>query len=172
MAPESIENFKESGFPADVWAIAAIVYELLSGKKPYGGKLLNIPDILRADPPAKPSAISGLQFKELGEELYSIILSCMQRDPALRPTAAQLVRNCEDLAYSAATFETGAISKRLAPSLGFLSPDKGKGVAWHRDSFYGSGQIEVGDRVWYARTPGSPNDRAFPIVRLRKPTTS
>lgn len=171
MAPESIENFKKSSFPADVWAVAAIVYELLSGKKPFGGKLMNIPDILKAEPPPAPAFISALQFKDLGQELYSIILECLQRDSTKRPTAAQLVRRCEDLTYSAATFELGTISTKLAASLGFISADKGRDLSWHRESFYGSTQVRIGDRVWFARTPGQGNDRAFPIVKVRLPSS-
>jgi serine/threonine protein kinase len=35
MAPEFIESFKHAGKPADVWSLGALMFELLTGSKPF-----------------------------------------------------------------------------------------------------------------------------------------
>jgi serine/threonine-protein kinase len=169
MAPESIADFKNASFPSDVWGIAAICYELLSGKKPFGGGLASVAKILNAAPPPKPTLIAGPQFQKLGDELYEIILSCLTADPAQRPTAAQLARRMEDVFYSVDAYELGTISKVPNAYWGFISADSGRDLMYHRDSFYGAANPKVGERVWYGRHPGQGNDRAFPIVKVKPP---
>ncbi len=165
MAPESIENFKMSSFPADVWAIAAITYELLSGKKPFGGQLMSIPKILNAVPPPRPSAVDKPQFRRLGNDVYGLILKCLQKLPAARPKADELVKWIETICYPVDITEFGTISRKHSSTVGFIDADVGKDVMCHKESFYGVSSISVGDRVWFSRHPGLGNDRAFPLVK-------
>ena len=164
MAPESIRNFKSSDKASDVWAIAAIVYELLSGSCPFGSGLLSIPAILAADPPLSPDQIKASQFNPIGTDLYSLLLTCLSKEAGLRPSADELVKKCEELCYGIDAYETGRISQQRTSTYGFISADEGRSLMYHRDSFYGLAQQDVGTRLWYARHPGGGNDRAFPIV--------
>jgi eukaryotic-like serine/threonine-protein kinase len=166
MSPESITAFKNYDKPSDVWAIAAIVYELMSGNCPFGTGLLAIPAILAAVSPREPTQITASQFRPLGKDLYSILLSCFAKEPTLRPTADELVEKCGELCYSIESYEIGTISKNLAQSLGLIAADYGGDLMYHRDSFYGRYNRAIGTRLWYARHPGGGNDRAFPIVVL------
>lgn len=167
MAPESITDFKSASFAADVWGVAAITYELLSGNKPFGGGLASIANILAAKPPAKPALIAAPQFQNLGEELFDIILWCLKAKPNDRPSAADLVQRMEAVCYSADDYETGTISAVRNAYWGFIAADVGHSLMYHRDSFYGAASPAVGDKVWFARHPGEGNDRAFPIVKMR-----
>jgi eukaryotic-like serine/threonine-protein kinase len=167
MSPESIIDFKKATFPSDMWAIAAISYELLSGKKPFGGNLASIPQILSATPPPPPAAIAAPQFRALGGELFDIILCCLQKNPEDRPTADQLVQKMEGLCYATYNYEFGTVKQVRHPKWGFISADSGNDLIYHKDNFYGlSKPISVGDRLWFARHAGEGNDRAVPIVRL------
>ena len=166
MAPESISDFKKSDKASDVWAIAAIVYELMSGTCPFGTGLLAIPAILAAVPPSAPAQIFGSQFRALGGDVFSILLACMSKDPLLRPNADDLVKMCEKLCYGIEAYETGQVSKNHSAAVGFISADKGGDLMYHRDSFYGDNTRDVGTALWYARHPGGGNDRAFPIIVL------
>lgn len=168
MSPESITDFKKSDKTSDVWAIAAIVYELLSGSCPFGTSLLAIPAILEAKTPPPPSQIAASQFRALGSDIYNLIVSCLNKDPVQRPSADDLVKACEQLCYGIESYETGSISKILAPSLGFISAHSGGDLMYHRDSFYGASTRSLGTPLWYARHPGGGNDRAFPIVEMIK----
>lgn len=170
MSPESITDFKHASKPSDVWAIGAIVYELLSGKLPFGKGLASVPAILAAVPPPPPVQISAAQFRGLGKEVYDLILSCLSKDAAVRPTADDIVAKSEELCYSTDLYELGKISKINNNTTGFIVADAGKDLMFHRDSFYGDNTRKVGDRLWLARHPGMGNDRAFPIVKLAPKT--
>jgi serine/threonine-protein kinase len=168
MAPESIASFKSASFASDVWAIAAIVYELLSGTKPFGGGLVSIAAILQADPPKKPALVAAPQFRGLGDELFAILLGCFTKDPDQRPSAGDLVNRVEQLCYTVRPYEFGTI-EGLHPKfakVGFLRSDSGKSVMYHKDSFYGSSNVAIGDRVWFSSDPGVGKDRAMPLVKL------
>ena len=163
MSPESINSFKASAKPSDVWSIAAIVYRLLSGNFPFGTGLKSIPRILEALPPPKPTSIAGAQFRGLGNEIFEIILKCLAKDPLGRPTASEVTNMCGGLFYSSDTYELGTIS-RVDRYTGFIRADSGADLMYHRDNFYGIAAIHVGNRVWFARHPGQGNDRAFPVM--------
>jgi eukaryotic-like serine/threonine-protein kinase len=166
MAPESINSFRKAGKPSDVWAIGAIVYELLSGQKPFGQGLGSVQGILSGSLPPKPSQLSNPEFKLLGDELGAIILGCFAAKPNERPTAEQLIKKCETLCYTRDVYELGKVKVVKNSQYGFLSADEGGDAFYHRSNFYGDNQIKEGDRVWFARHDGGGNDRAFPIVKL------
>lgn len=166
MAPESINSFRKAGMPSDVWAIGAIVYELLAGKKPFGQGLSSIPAIMSGEKPPRPAQLSNPEFSSLGEEVGAIIMGCFEANPSKRPTAEQLVKQCETLCYNRDSYELGRVKLVKNSMYGFLSADDGDDAFYHRNNFYGDNQIKEGDRVWFARHTGGGNDRAFPIVKL------
>lgn len=166
MAPESITKFSDASYPADVWAIAAISYQLLSGHPPFGSGLLSIPAILKGDAPELPSAVGGIQFKSLGIELYQVIMSCLNPDPMSRIDAQSLVKSLEPLCYSIDEYEMGQIRSVNNAWWGFLRSEDGADAMYHVDSFYGGAAPFIGQWVWFARHPGTGSDRAFPLVRI------
>ena len=170
MAPESITDFKSATKSSDIWSIAAIAYELLAGHQPFGKGLVSVAAILKAEPPEDPRFISQVQFRTLGNDLMNIIKSCLVLDQSARPSADQLTALLETLCYSVDEYETGSVSRLHTRNIGFIVADEGNDVMYHTDSFYGPSQPKVGDRIWFARHPGSGNDRAFPLVKMPIPS--
>ena len=169
MSPEAINDFKIANKSSDVWAVAAIIYELLSGELPFGTGLKSIPKIMEAVPPKRPAQINAPQFKSLGGQIYDIILKCLDKDQTRRPTARELVAMCEGLCYGTTRYVFGRVSE-LPGVTGRIVDDEGTKLMWHPQSFYGQPRgLEVGTRVWFGRDPGTPWDRAFPIVKTIKP---
>lgn len=69
----------------DVWALGIILYELLTGKRPFEGKSQAvIRQICEADTPSPSTANT-----ELDRGLESIVLKCLQKDPRQRFGSAQ-----------------------------------------------------------------------------------
>ncbi|MER8981548.1 serine/threonine-protein kinase [Mesorhizobium sp. M0870] len=164
MSPEAINDFRVAKKSSDVWAIAAIIYELMSGELPFGTGLKSIPKIVDASPPKKPSLLNAPQFKALGGQLYDIVLQCLDKDVTGRPTAEKLVRLCEALCYGTSSYSYGTVTA-LPGITGRIQDEEGLTLMWHPRCFYGSASVAVGSRVWFGRDSGEPWDRAFPIVK-------
>ncbi|WP_374275064.1 serine/threonine-protein kinase [Brevundimonas sp.] len=172
MAPESIGDFGNAGKPSDVWSIAAIVYELVSGSRPFGKGTDALAKILVADPPPLPEQFKHNQFKAAGTELYETLLSCFSKNPNDRITADELVQRCGALCYGEEQYELGFIKVRRNSYTGFITSESGRDLMYHSDSFYGDRTHAQGDRLWFARHLGGGNDRAMPIVKLPRTARS
>jgi eukaryotic-like serine/threonine-protein kinase len=172
MAPEMIQGPKNADKPADIWAIGAILYKLVSGDYPFGQGLPAIPLIHVAKLPPKPSSAfhSLQQFSWLNSSLWEIIMKCLNKDPNSRPTADELVSLFGDLCYGVFPREEGKIQKYKigAKRIGFINGFEGN-VFFHKDSFYGKVEdIEVRKRVQFSKHSGTPADRAHPVLPLKE----
>lgn len=165
MAPEMIDDPKNVGKPADIWALGAMTIELLTGSKPFGDGYKAVPLIQAAVVPALPKSIAAnVQFASLASEIYDLAKACMTLDPKERISADALVTQCGKLCYSNAPRHFGTISSLDYGAYGFISPTgSGGAVFYHMKSAYTAG-IKIGARVWYSKYPGNPRSRAFPVV--------
>ncbi|MCP3667934.1 MAG: HDOD domain-containing protein [Gammaproteobacteria bacterium] len=84
MAPEYIQK-GVLGTAADIFALGAIFYELLSGKKAFNGN--NQKDLLRAVCESSPLAPSSLK-DEVSERLDALVFKALEKNPETRYTNA------------------------------------------------------------------------------------
>lgn len=168
LSPEMVQHPKEASLPADVWALGAIAFELLTGAKPFGSGLVAVPAILAGTVPVlPPSVLSRAQFRGLANQIYELVKKCLIVDPARRPTCDELVSLCEKLCYQTATRHVGRVARWHCSTFGFISPRMGgPDVFFHLESVFGDRPKE-GDEVWYARFDGMPRMRAHPVVPLK-----
>jgi serine/threonine-protein kinase len=165
MAPECIENPSSVGMPADIWALGALAFELLTGSKPFGAGFKAVQQILTASfPPVPTFVISNAQFSPLAEQLLSLIRACLQKDPTLRPTADQLVTKCGDLFYPVAKRLEGTVTSIMYDAWGFISFGN-QSAFFHLHSVYGR-KPKRADKVMFCVFPGTPHVRAHPVVVL------
>lgn len=165
MAPETIDDLKNVGKPADVWAIGALTFELLTGSRPFGAGYKAVPLIQAAKlPPLAPALTANSQFSPFAVEIYDVIKACMKKNPADRLTADQLVQACEGLYYSMAPREFATV-KTINNSNWSFAAAKGSDIFCHVKSLYADTTFAAGERLWVSTHPGSPSRRAFPIVK-------
>jgi len=93
MAPEQIEG--EAHTRSDVWSVGIVLYELITGKRPFA----------RKRPGEEVAAILAGQYtplievdRRVSEELDELVTRCLARDPTQRPTDAhELLQALEGL---------------------------------------------------------------------------
>jgi mono/diheme cytochrome c family protein/predicted Ser/Thr protein kinase len=87
MAPEQAEGKKDQIGPAtDVYALGAILYELLAGKPPFQGTSpLDSLRLVVAQEPVAPSRIAA----SVPRDLEAICLKCLEKPPSQRYASAQ-----------------------------------------------------------------------------------
>lgn len=82
MAPEQIRNAEQVGPPADVWSLAVVLFELITGHLPFSGE--TSPAVLAAVSADEPLRLRAL-CPDLPAELDAVLASCMRKCPRERP---------------------------------------------------------------------------------------
>src|SRR5579885_8832 len=84
MAPEQLAG-KEVTFKSDLYALGLILYELVTGKRAYeAATFQELMKLREQSTPTNPSAL----VKDLDPLAERVILRCLERDPAKRPSSA------------------------------------------------------------------------------------
>jgi serine/threonine protein kinase len=93
MAPEQASGAKDVGPAADVWALGAILYEMLTGRPPFRAATVMEPLLqVAADPPVPPSRLRA----GIPPDLEAVCLRCLEKDSRRRPgSAAALAEELE-----------------------------------------------------------------------------
>jgi serine/threonine-protein kinase len=161
MAPELLEGAPAT-IQSDLYALGLVMYEIFTGRRPYGGRSSEI---------TTPSDV----IRDMEPAVERIILRCLSRDPAQRPRSAREViaslPGGDPLAAALAAGETP--SPKLiaaAGSEGTLSPR----AAWSILAgmvvlaallFLSRARIAISDFIPFDRTPAVLHDRAEAILR-------
>lgn len=168
MAPEAIRFPREVTNKIDVWSLGAMMFELLTGEKPFGSGLPAVQKILNHEPPIFPPRITAKpQFRPLANQIIEIVSDCFNPNPDERPTADVIVSRCSSLCYSTTERYEGTIKNMRNGWTGFITNDSDQSaVFFHLDSVYGE-NISVGDKVMFSQYSANPWMRAHPVVKLR-----
>ncbi|MCU1307576.1 MAG: serine/threonine protein kinase [Acidobacteriaceae bacterium] len=119
MSPEQIEG-KEAGARSDIFAFGAVLYEMVTGKRPFAGKsqISLASAILEKDP--DPISASNLLIPPA---LEHVIITCLQKDPEDRYLAAH------DIKLELKWIASGRSAPALAPASESTSPTRQR-YAW------------------------------------------
>ncbi len=113
---------------SDVYSLGVLLYELLTGARPYRVTGASLEEILTAiceTPPPRPSAVTP---REIGSDIDAIVLKALSKDPTRRYGSP------EDLAEDVRRHLEGHPVRARADSLGYRA---GKFVGRHRAAVAG-----------------------------------
>jgi serine/threonine-protein kinase len=114
MSPEQHKNELQVGIQADIWALGAVLYEMVIGEKAWPGESYEARQRVLED--ATPSVRTSRP--ELPSELDRIIQKCLEKEPAARySSVADLARDLHELQS-----EQQASSKTLPTFVGSAQP--------------------------------------------------
>jgi len=123
MSPEQVQG-KEADARSDLWSLGIVLYECLTGRRPFEGEssAAIMHGIEAASPPPPTALRTGVPL-----ELERVVLRCLDKDPALRyqhadDLAAELRRldGSEHSATTATPATSPRIARRLAAAAGLL----------------------------------------------------
>ncbi|MEU8818379.1 serine/threonine-protein kinase [Actinoplanes sp. NPDC048796] len=145
MAPEAIQG--EASPASDVYAVGVVLYELITGSTPYAGEPLAV---LRGHLDEQPVCPPGVL-----PPVWELIAWCLAKDPARRPTAAELVSALRELAREM----TGvpALAGQTQEHDGAATASLGLRAVSHpssRPAPSGRKRPRNGPRTWKWRRPG------------------
>jgi serine/threonine protein kinase len=166
MSPEAINTPKSVTLATDVWSVGAMMFEILTGLRPFGSGLPAVGAILSGTVAPVPEFVTrNIQLAPLAQSLIDLIRACLVVDPSKRPTASDLVRRCGELCYPVCERHVGKMRLMNHGAWGFIALE-GSDVFFHRQSFYGPANPASGSEVIFAKFVGNAW-RAHPVLRTR-----
>ncbi|WP_437668836.1 serine/threonine protein kinase [Sorangium sp. So ce131] len=113
MSPEQIRSLKHVDTRTDIWALGVILYQLVSGRRPFRGS--SLPSICMSIAADAPRPIRSFR-PEVPAELDQLILRCLEKDVNRRvQTVAELAEGLAPFAPQQAVVSLGRLLK-LRPS--------------------------------------------------------
>ncbi|MEO0436095.1 MAG: serine/threonine-protein kinase [Pseudomonadota bacterium] len=92
MSPEQIDRDPKIKYRSDLYSLGALLYETLTGATPFqGDHVQTLLKQIRSDVPPDPRT-HGQEY--IPDALADLTMSCLQKDPALRPASAEELVRC------------------------------------------------------------------------------
>ncbi len=130
-SPEQLQG-KETTAKSDVYSLGATLYEAVTGGPPFAGTPIEIATQHVSKPPKPPGELAST-----GEELETLILDCLAKDPDDRPTADTVERRLKGLSQV-----TGSTRRYAAAGIA----DSGGGAATNATRAVSAGGARAGNR--------------------------
>ncbi|MEW5850165.1 MAG: protein kinase [Myxococcota bacterium] len=99
MAPEQWNN--QHGKPADIWALGVVLFETLTGRRPYAERQ----PVLLYEQVTSSEPVDLTPMAHVPESLRELVAACLDKDPTARPDAAAVAARLASMTLGAAPRE-------------------------------------------------------------------
>jgi len=96
MSPEAFKDPEKVGPPADIYALGAVAYYLLTGQHAFMGATMAV--VVGAQLNKMPDSPSTVRGRPVVEALEVLVMQCLAKSADQRPTARELVDRLEGMA--------------------------------------------------------------------------
>ena len=177
MSPEQAQGLDTLDARADVWALAAITYESLTGKVPFTGS--NGPSILLAiltQEPAPPSIVAGNESVPypVPESVDDVLQEAFAKEPVARVPTVGALADKLGVAYGLegshrdwAYIPEGELQERIDSALPALLKRRNVATATEADPFAANAPIVVQPRPIAGPAAAPPPDVGMSTQELR-----
>ena len=155
MSPEQAQGLETLDARADVWSLAAIAYECLTGTVPFVGK--NGPSILLAiltEDPVPPTEKGRGGPVPIAPAVDDVIESALAKNPALRPPTAGALADAFGHAYGLegthldwAWVPEGELARRIEKAMAAMPPAQARFDASRMDAAFADAPTSSDERA-------------------------
>ncbi|XP_002978306.2 mitogen-activated protein kinase kinase kinase 2 [Selaginella moellendorffii] len=108
MAPEVVRQTGHN-WQADIWSVGCTVIEMATGKPPWSDQFQEVAALFHIGTTKSHPPIP----EHLSPDAKSFLLKCLQREPRLRPTAAELLKH----PFVSETYDSNAMAPKFIPTV-------------------------------------------------------
>ncbi len=115
MSPQQA-NGQPVDYRTDIYSLGVILYELVTGKKPFEAETFGaLCRLHTTEPPVPPSKVPGL-FQKVPKPLEDLILKCLEKEPEDRPQSVEEIE--EELRLIASRYTVELEHYDVSPGFG------------------------------------------------------
>ncbi|HSB09208.1 MAG TPA: ABC transporter substrate-binding protein [Blastocatellia bacterium] len=126
LSPEQVASASGVDHRSDIYALGTVLYECLTGEPPFSGELQSILYRIVHEIPQPPRSLGAA----INEDLETIVLSCIAKDPSKRPQrageVADSLRRCQARLHDSDLTKSVLLTRTLILPRPALSPFIGR----------------------------------------------